>query len=269
MLNYSYSENEIIYLPVNKILPNPYQPRKDYNRESLMELSGSIKQYGVLQPILVRYINNRIYELVSGERRLKATKLAGFSTIPAMVVYGGDKEAAALSIAENIQRTSLNYIEEAEAIRILSEGFKYTTEEISHIINKPIEYIEELKIFVNLPYETKTLFINKKITKTQATALLKIENEIKRKELIMKIYEYNLNDNAVIELVENTLRQYKIQNTTELNFMKMRSKFKDIRLFTNTIKQAIALLKEAGLETGYTVSRNSDEYEITIKIKPI
>lgn len=268
MRGFEYSENKIIYLSVKIILPNPYQPRREYSREALEEMSQSIKQYGILQPVIVRLINNKVYELVSGERRLKAARLAGIETIPAVVIKGSDREAAAISIAENLQRVNLSYIEEAESIRILSEGFKYTYDEISHIINRSVKYIEETSEFLRLNKDIRTEMRDKNITRVQALAVLKIEEDSIKKKVIDKIAEYNLGDSAALELVENTIRQQKIKNETELKHIKMRSKFKDIRLFTSTLKQALSFIKNAGMETSYVISKNEDDYEINIKIKP-
>lgn len=266
MNSFSYSENEIIYLSVKKILPNPYQPRRNYDRHNLEELANSIKQYGVLQPVCVRYINNKIYELVSGERRLKATKMAGLDTIPAMIIYANDREAAAISIAENLQRQNLNYIEEAEGIRILKDGFKYTADEISHIINKNTDYINDVSELIDISSEIKKAFLENNISKNQALSVLRIEDDITKKNVIKKIAEYRLSDEAADELVENTIRQQKIKNTAELSHFKFRSKLKDIRLFNNSIKQALALIKDAGMETSYVVSKNEDDYEIKIRV---
>lgn len=267
MNSYSYSENEIMYLSVRQILPNPYQPRKNYDRHSLNELAKSIKQYGILQPICVRYINNKIYELVIGERRLRATIMAGLDTIPATILYTDDRAAAAVSIAENLQRQNLNYIEESEGIRILSEGFKYSEEEISHIINKSVNYIYELSELIDLSPEIKKLFIENNITKKQALSIITIKNDNIKKSVIKKIKDYRLNDEAAAELVENTIRQQNIKNSSELNHMKFRSKLKDIRLFNNNIKEAISLIKNAGMETSYVVSKNETDYEINIRVK--
>lgn len=266
MNSYSYSENEIVYLSVSRILPNPYQPRRNYDRHNLEELAKSIKQYGVLQPVCVRYINNKIYELVSGERRLKATKMAGLDTIPAMIIYANDRESAAISIAENLQRQNLNYIEEAEGIRILKNGFKYSANEISHIINKNTDYINDISQLIDISSNIKKELLENNISKNQALSVLKIEDDAIKKNVIRKIAEYNLSDEAAEELVENTIRQQKIENTVELNHLKFRSKLKSIRLFNNSIKQALAIIKDAGMETSYVVSRNDDDYEINIRI---
>lgn len=268
MENYTYSEDKIIYINAAKILPNPYQPRKEYSRKSLKELSDSIKQYGVLQPILVRFINNKIYELISGERRLKAAMMAGLETIPAIVVCAGDREAAAIALAENIQRQDLNYIEEAEGMRILKYGFKYSTYEISHIINKSCEYIEDNLSILTFDNEIKRLLISNNISRNQARSLLKIDDTALQKKIIDEISKYNLNDMAAEDIVEGAIRQKKINNTIELNHMKLHSRLKNMRFLTNTLKQAVAVMKSEGMDTSYEISKNNDEYEVKILIKP-
>ncbi len=267
MDNYTYSESEVIYLPVKKILPNPYQPRRDYDKKSMNELAQSIKQYGVLQPVLVRYINKKIYELVNGERRLKATKLAGLETIPALIIYAGDREAAAISLAENLQREDLNYLEEAESMRILKKGFKYSIDEISHIINKSPEYIEDNLRFLNFSKEVKYLLIKHGINRIQATELLKIDEEEAQKSIIKKAAQYKLNNNAFSELTDNYIRQKRIKNVTDINHIKMKSHFSDMRFFTSSLRQTVSALKAAGMETSYEISKIEDNYEIKISIK--
>ena len=105
---------EIKYLPLNSIKPNPYQPRKNFNRKALEELSQSIKTYGLIQPISVRKLCDESYELIAGERRLRASEIAELSEIPAIVVDYKDKDSAIVALIENLQREDLNFIEEAE-----------------------------------------------------------------------------------------------------------------------------------------------------------
>lgn len=267
METHTYSENEIIYLPVKRILPNPYQPRRIHNKQSLTELAESIKQYGLIQPIAVRYINNKIYELVNGERRLKATKLAGLETIPAVVIYANDREAASISLAENIQRENLNYLEEAESMRILKYGFKYSVEDISHIINKSCSYIEDNLKFLKFSNEIKNLLYSNDITRYQALLLLNIDDEDVQKRLILHIAKYHLNDSEVEYLINSEIRQNKIKTSTQLNNIKSRVDFRSLRLFTGSIRQALSMIKSEGMETSYEISRNDDDYEIKILIK--
>lgn len=268
MESYTYLENNIIYLPVSKILPNPYQPRRSYNRQAIEELAASIKQYGVLQPVTVRYINNKIYELVNGERRLKAAQTAGFDTIPAMIINANDREAAAMGLAENLQRENLGYLEEAESMRVLKYGFKYSVNDISHIINKDKKYIEENLSFLTFSKKVRALLIYHNISREMAKMLLRIEDEKTQIEIIEKAVQYNLNLRGFEELVEGYIRQKKINNSVELNHLSLRSKFKDIRHFNNVLKQAVAIMQSAGMETSYEISKNDEDYEIKISIKP-
>ncbi|MGN1317686.1 MAG: ParB/RepB/Spo0J family partition protein [Lachnospirales bacterium] len=267
MYNHTYINSEIMYLPVKKILPNPYQPRQTYDKKAMEQLTASIKRYGVLQPIAVRYINNKIYELVNGERRLNATKLAGFDTIPALVIYANDREAAAMTITENLQRKNFNYIEEAESIRILKYGFKYSNEDICHIINKDKEYIEDSLSFLAFDNEVKRLLNKYSISRQAAKDLLKLENEEKQKEIIKKINDFNLDDVSVSYLVTNAIREENKKNNTEKNHIGYYEKFKDIRLFANTLRQALSYMKSAGLETSYEINRDDENYEIKINIR--
>ncbi len=192
--------------------------------------------------------------------------MAGLDSIPALVLYANDREAAAIAISENLQRQNLSYIEESEGIRILKNGFKYTDEEISHIINKDISYINDVSQLIDVSSVIKKYFIENNITKNQALAVLKIEDDTMKRVVIKKIAEYNLSDEAAEELVENTIRQQKIKNSTELSHFKEKSRLKDIRLFNNSIKQALSIIKDAGMETSYVVSKKDDDYEIIIKI---
>ena len=120
------SNNKIQFLKVEEIKPNPYQPRKFFDSKSLEELAKSIQQYGLLQPINVRLVQGYCYEIVSGERRLRASKLANMETIPAIVVNINDQDSSVLAIIENLQRQNLNYIEEAEGFLNLIEDYSFT-----------------------------------------------------------------------------------------------------------------------------------------------
>ncbi len=129
-------QSEIKYIPIDSIKPNPYQPRKDFNKKALEELSQSIKTYGVIQPISVRKLQDNSYELVAGERRLRASELANLKEIPAIIVDYRDKESAMIALIENLQREDLNFIEEAEGYRNLIEDHGFTQQELAEKIGK-------------------------------------------------------------------------------------------------------------------------------------
>ena len=127
----------VFHLPIDKIRSNPYQPRKYFNRAALEELSESIKAYGVLQPITVRKMNGGYYELVAGERRLRASELAGLTTIPAILMQVSDSDSAVLAFIENIQRQNLSFLEEAEGYRNMMEDYGLTQEEAAGLKAHP------------------------------------------------------------------------------------------------------------------------------------
>ena len=126
----------VVNLPINLVTPNPYQPRKEFSTNALEELSASIKEYGVLQPINVRKIGSDMYELISGERRLRASKLAGLKTIPAIINEIVEQDSAVLALIENLQREDLNFMEEAEGYFNLINDHGLTQEELAKKVGK-------------------------------------------------------------------------------------------------------------------------------------
>ena len=262
-----YKGNEVIYLPADKILPNPYQSRSNPCRDNLNELVASVKRYGVLQPISVRLINNRLYELVFGERRLRATKLAGLESIPAIVIELSDRDAAAVTMSENIQRSNLHYLEEAEGIRILYEGFKYSINEISHILSISEERIKELLRFCSLSSDVRALLSEKAVPMESAALLLRTDDSALQRDIIDKISRSGLSREKAEILVNSAIRTHRIAGNTEKINSGIKKYFSDIRLFTNTIKQAVGLMNESGMETAYEMEKNNNEYLINIKVK--
>ncbi len=255
----------MIYLPVDKILPNPYQTRTAMDMGNLEELAASIRKYGVLQPIGVRLINHGIYELIFGERRLRACRMAGICSIPAVVSEITDRDAAALTIAENIHRKDLNYIEMAEATDVLGRGFGYNTDEMADIINIEKDEAERYNRLNGFCREIKTMLIRHKISEEQAELILKAEDSEVQKELIERVSEYGMNTEKTAIMVNSALRERGIGKTEEKH-RNIKKKFYDLRLFTNTLKQAVDIINEAGMESSYNVERDEDRYRISIDI---
>lgn len=257
--------NRLVYLPVNKILPNPYQTRSNFDKGSIDELAKSIKNYGVLQPIGVRLINKRVYELIFGERRLMACKIAGIDSIPAILTEIGDREAAALTIAENIHRKNLHYVELAESVNILFKGFGYNEDEISQILTMPVKEIEEYIELNSFNRDVKAMLIRKNITREQAETLLKTKDSEIQKNIIEKVSEYKLNKEKTEILVNSAINEQMI-GTVETKHRNIKKKFTDLRLFTNTLKQAINLMNESGVTSNYEIEKGEDSYKICINI---
>ena len=171
-------------LKIKEIRPNPYQPRKEFDEQGLKELADSIKENGVFQPILVRKRKTGSgYELVAGERRLRASKLAGKDSIPAIVVDFNDQQMMEISLLENIQRKDLTPIEEAQAYDQLIRKLGYTQDELAKRIGKSRSNVTNMLRLLNLPTEVKKLVNDGKLTYTQARALLAVEDEERMVEL--------------------------------------------------------------------------------------
>jgi len=144
-------QKNIIYVNIENIRPNPYQPRKQFNKLALEELCESVKQYGVIQPISVRKISANMYELVAGERRLRAAAMAGLTTVPCIIVDVDDNDSAVLALIENLQRENLNYLEEAEGYSNLINEHGFTQEELASKIGKSQSTIANKIRLLKLP----------------------------------------------------------------------------------------------------------------------
>ncbi|UZQ29621.1 MAG: ParB/RepB/Spo0J family partition protein [Spiroplasma phoeniceum] len=185
-----------------EIFPNPHQPRKNFNEEELIELAQSIKEYGLIQPIIVKKTNNGYY-LVAGERRSRSAKLAGLTTIPAIVVDFNDQQMKEVALIENIQRVDLNSIEEANAYKELIELLGLTQEELAQRIGKSRSHVTNTMRLLSLPTEVITLLLENKVTMGQVKPLISLnvdKNELKN--IINKIINLNLNARQVEELVK-------------------------------------------------------------------
>ncbi len=176
-------ENEIVMIPLDEIRSNPYQPRLHFDEEALSELADSIKDHGVLEPIIVKK-SIKGYELIAGERRTKASKLAGKVTIPAIIKDFNDEEMMEIAILENIQREDLSPIEEAKAYKNFMEKMNLTQEEVANRFNKSRSYVTNILGLLKLPEKVQRDLTNKKISMSHARVLSKIEDEDKILELV-------------------------------------------------------------------------------------
>lgn len=185
------NEGKIIELDIDKIVPRPDQPRQIFDKEKLEELASSIKENGVLQPILVRPREDR-YEIIAGERRYRAAKMAGLEQVPAVIKEIDDEKAAEIALIENLQREDLNIIEEARALRNMIDRFGYTQEELSRRIGKSRAYVANTIRLLNLPGEILKFLEEGKLTAGHARAILALENKDDQLKLAQDIMEQNL-----------------------------------------------------------------------------
>ena len=184
-------ESDIVEIPLTEIRSNPYQPRKEFDEKSLNEFAESIKEHGVIQPIIVKK-SIKGYELIAGERRTRASKIAGKTTIPAIIREITDQEMMEIALIENIQREDLNPIEEAEAFSKIIETSGMTQEEAAKKFGKSRSYITNILGLLRLPKKTMEYVRDGKITMGHARVLSKLENEEQIDEIAKEIIEKGL-----------------------------------------------------------------------------
>lgn len=179
------AENKSL-LPIDKISPSTFQPRHDFDEESLKSLSDSIRDKGILQPLLVRPLDNGRYELIAGERRWRAAQMAGLKEVPAVIKNLSDNEALEIALIENLQRENLSPIEEAEGLNRLMTEYQYTQELIGKTIGKSRSYITNVLRLLSLPEEVRQALSDNKISVGHARALVGCENAVELAKIIIK-----------------------------------------------------------------------------------
>lgn len=256
------TEREILYIPINYIRQNENQPRRVFNQGTLLELSESIKEYGVLQPISVRKNTDTFYELVAGERRLRASQLAGLDKVPAIVVDISNTESAVLALIENLQREDLNYIEEADGYYRLMQEHHFTQEELARQIGKKQSTIANKLRLLKLSDNVKEKLITLGLTERHARALLKITDEKRQLEIIDEIIKRDLNVKKTEELIDSEL-ETKDEKEEENNKKKKLKWSISPRIITNTLKQ---IMDKNGIDATYSHKEDDECLEIIVRI---
>lgn len=209
--------NEIVEISLDEIRSNPYQPRKIFDEESLNELAESIKEHGIVQPIIVKK-SIKGYELVAGERRTKASRIAGLKTIPAIIKNFNDQEMMEIALIENIQRENLNPIEEAMAYDNILKSSNMTQDELAKKFGKSRSYITNILGLLKLPETTKKYVEENKLTMSHARALSKLEDEEQIDRLADKIITEGLNVRTIENIArDEALPKINPQHTTKVS----------------------------------------------------
>ena len=204
----STPKEEIVELNLSELRSNPYQPRKNFDEKALQELANSIKEYGVFQPIIAKK-SIKGYEIIAGERRVKASILAGKETIPAILRDFSDQEMMEIALLEDLQRENLNALEEALAYKKLIEELSLTQEALAQRIGKSRSHITNMLGLLTLPEEVKDLIMENKLTMGHARALSKLENPTKIKDLAQKVVMENLSVRQVENLAFESTEEKK------------------------------------------------------------
>ena len=204
-------KSDIVEIRLDEIRSNPYQPRKTFDEEKLKELAESIKEHGVVQPVIVKK-SIKGYELVAGERRTKASKIAGKTTIPAIIRDFNDEEMMQIALLENIQRENLNPIEEALAYENIIKSTGMTQEKIAQKFGKSRSYVTNMLGLLNLPEETKKLVEKGEISASHARVLSKMDDEKKINEIAKKV----VNDKINVREIEDLVKQVNLAPTKKI-----------------------------------------------------
>ncbi|NLB51449.1 MAG: nucleoid occlusion protein [Syntrophomonadaceae bacterium] len=259
-------ESKVISLTLDDIYRSPYQARKVFNEEELLELARSIKAYGVIQPIIVRQFEKK-YQIVAGERRYRACRLLGFKEIPAIVQEMNDEKAAAISVIENLQRKELNYFEEANAYNILINFFGMTQDELANKIGKSQSAIANKLRLLKLSEAVREKISPEFISERHARALLKLNTAEMQLEILSQIYEKDLTvkqtENLVFKASQNNIPLQVDRNNIGQNYSMV---IRDARIFLNTIRETVKRAKQTGVDIKMVENDSEEEYQVVIKI---
>ncbi len=257
-----HEEESIRYIDIEKIQSNPYQPRSVFDPEKIKELAQSIKTYGLLQPIIVRDANT-CFQLIAGERRLLACKELEWETIPAIVKDMNDSGMGAVALIENLQRENLHFMEEALAFQRLIEEFGLTQEVLAQRLGKSQSTIaNKLRLLKLSPEVQERLYLGH-ITERHARALLKLPGEETQEKVLSQVLEDNLNVKQTESLVDQYLKY--LRNKRKPG-KKKKVVIRDMRIFINTIRQAVKAIKKAGLNPLVTEKDCGNHFEISIRL---
>lgn len=254
----------IINIPIDRIAPSPYQPRKEFNGSSLEDLAASIKEYGVLQPINVRKIGENGFELVSGERRLRASRLAGKSHIPAVIIEVVEQDSAVIALIENLQREDLNFMEEAEGYHNLINDHGMTQEELAQKVGKKQSTIANKLRLLKLNKSIKNKILENELTERHARALLKLTDDVLQEKALNSIIKKSLNVKKSEDLVEKMLDEVAL-TAEEPKKKRIKGKI-NYKIYVNTIKNACKEMFNTGCQVEYGQVDKGEFIEITVKI---
>ncbi len=257
-----FEASRIVFLPTGDILPNPDQPRRSFDPGAMRELAGSIARYGILQPLSVRRSGNG-FELVSGERRLRAAKLVGLKDVPCIVLDVDAQKSSVLALVENLQRKNLDFIEEAEGLSRLVRLHGYKQEEIARMIGLSQSAVSNKLRLLKLAPELLQKVRDSGLTERHARALLRLEDEQDRLDVCEQILRKSLNVAATESFIDAYIHR-KGQRTRERN--KPLYVIKDVRLFLNTVSRGMNMMQKSGIDARYGRDETDNEIILTIKI---
>lgn len=251
---------------ISEIVRNPNQPRRYFDPEAIATLAESIRQYGVLNPLTVRRTGNGGYELVAGERRLRAARVAGLTDVPCLLINADGEDSSVIALVENLQRRDLDFFEEANGFKRLIEQFGLTQEEAARKVGKTQSAIANKLRLLRLSQQNMELIRCNNLTERHARALLRLNDEADRINVTNYIIEHELNVSRTEEYIDEFLKakenpQPVVEAESGKRVVRL---FKDVRFFLNTLNRAVGVMVDAGI--GATVKQQESDDGLTLTI---
>lgn len=251
---------------ISEIVRNPNQPRRYFDPEAIATLAESIRQYGVLNPLTVRRTANGGYELVAGERRLRAARVAGLTDVPCLLINADGEDSSVIALVENLQRRDLDFFEEANGFKRLIEQFGLTQEEAARKVGKTQSAVANKLRLLRLSQQNMELIRCNNLTERHARALLRLNDEADRINVTNYIIEHELNVSRTEEYIDEFLKakenpQPVVEPESGKHVVRL---FKDVRFFLNTLNRAVGVMVDAGI--GATVKQQESDDGLTLII---
>ena len=256
-------ERSLRRIRVSDIARNPNQPRKYFDPEAIAQLAESIRQYGVLNPLTVRRSPSGGYELVAGERRLRAARVAGLNEVPCLVIAADNEDSSAIALVENLQRRDLDFFEEAYGFKRLIDQYGLTQDEAARKVGKTQSAVANKLRLLRLSQKNMELIRSANLTERHARCLLRLDSEDERINATNYIIEHDLNVSRSEQYIEELLKE----RETELPVQQERKVvrlIKDVRFFLNTLNRAVGVMVDSGI--GATVQQQDSEDGLTLTI---
>lgn len=255
-----YGSQRVVEVSVDQLSPNPNQPRTSFSLQGLEELAQSIVAHGVLQPLSVRRLENGTYQLIAGERRLRAARLAGLSRVPCLVIDVGDEESSLLALVENLQRHDLDFLEEALAISQLVSTYRLTQEEVARRLGLSQSAIANKLRLLRLDPEALTLLRAKGFGERHARALLRLPEDAAQRAAAQYIVHHDLTVSATEDYISRLLLAQAAPPPRPKIILR------DVRLFLNSLNRSLRLVQSAGITARCRREDTPEEIRLTITL---
>ncbi|MFJ5771927.1 nucleoid occlusion protein [Psychrobacillus sp. NPDC093180] len=256
---------EVVNIAIEKIIPNRYQPRTVFDEAKIEELARTIHTHGVIQPIVIRKMDDEKYEIIAGERRFRAMSKLQWAEVPAIIRNLSDKETASIALIENLQREELTAIEEAVAYQKLLKLHELTQEALAQRLGKGQSTVANKLRLLKLPEEVQEAILKKELSERHARALMQIKDKEIQMQLMNMTIEHHWNVKQLEQKVEEIINP-PVKEDKKATKSKRKAVSKDVRIALNTIKQSLSMVTKSGINIKTEEEDMEEFYQITVRI---